>query len=156
MTLPAGVFPIFGLGGPGQSGPTSFGPVVDPVSAAASAIVVGRNLQLPLPEVYPIPDAHIFNLEAHVASPGAQNNIPIPGLSVEIPAATRDQLLSAACRAPSSFNMQPYRLYWVESPAARETVAQLCHGQKPAATASASAPSTRPATSPSTTGDMQI
>ena len=56
---------------------------------------------------------------------------------VEIPAAAREQLLAAACRAPSSFNMQPYRLYWVESPAAREAVAQLCHGQKPAATASA-------------------
>jgi nitroreductase len=33
--------------------------------------------------------------------------------------------------------MQPYRLYWVESPAQRGAVAKLCHGQNPAQTASA-------------------
>jgi nitroreductase len=56
---------------------------------------------------------------------------------VEIPAATRDLLLQSARQAPSSFNMQPYRLYWVESPAQRAVVAELCLGQKPAQTASA-------------------
>lgn len=56
---------------------------------------------------------------------------------VAIPAMAREQMLDAARHAPSSFNMQPYRLYWVESAAGRQTVAQLCMGQKPAATASA-------------------
>lgn len=55
----------------------------------------------------------------------------------EIPASTRDLLLQSARQAPSSFNMQPYRLYWVESPAQREAVARLCLGQKAAQTASA-------------------
>ena len=56
---------------------------------------------------------------------------------VEIPAATRDGLLQAARHAPSSLNMQPYRLYWVESPAQRNEVARLCFSQGPAQTASA-------------------
>jgi len=56
---------------------------------------------------------------------------------VEIPVSTRDLLLEAARQAPSSFNMQPYRLYWVESPQQREAVAALCMGQNPAQTASA-------------------
>ena len=56
---------------------------------------------------------------------------------VEISAATRELLLRSARQAPSSFNMQPYRLYWVESPAQREAVAELCMGQKAAKTASA-------------------
>jgi nitroreductase len=57
--------------------------------------------------------------------------------TVEIPAATRDLLLASARQAPSSFNSQPYRLYWVESPAQRDAVAKLCLGQNPAQTASA-------------------
>jgi nitroreductase len=57
--------------------------------------------------------------------------------SVEIPEDVRDQILDAARVAPSSFNSQPYKLYWVESPARRRTVAQLCMGQRPAETASA-------------------
>lgn len=56
---------------------------------------------------------------------------------VEISASTRDLLLQSARQAPSSFNMQPYRLYWVESPVQREAVAELCMGQNPARTASA-------------------
>ena len=56
---------------------------------------------------------------------------------VQIPAATRDLLLRSARQAPSSFNMQPYRLYWVESPVQRDAVAELCMSQKPAQTASA-------------------
>lgn len=55
---------------------------------------------------------------------------------VEIPAEVREQLLNAVRAAPSSFNMQPYRLYWVESEAQRATVARLCLGQSPAQTAS--------------------
>ena len=57
--------------------------------------------------------------------------------AVQIPATTRDLLLQSARQAPSSFNMQPYRLYWVESPAQREAVARLCMSQNPARTASA-------------------
>jgi nitroreductase len=56
---------------------------------------------------------------------------------VDIPAAIREQILNAARHAPSSFNMQPYRLYWVQTPAKREAVAKLCLGQSPAVTASA-------------------
>jgi nitroreductase len=56
---------------------------------------------------------------------------------VEISEPVRDQILDAARLAPSSFNMQPYRFYWVESPPARSIAARLCLGQKPAETASA-------------------
>src|SRR5271156_535887 len=57
--------------------------------------------------------------------------------AVEIPAEVRETILDAARRAPSSFNMQPYRFYWVETEERRREVARLCMGQKPAATASA-------------------
>ena len=57
--------------------------------------------------------------------------------AVEIPVEVRETILDAARRAPSSFNMQPYRFYWVETEARRREVARLCMGQKPAATASA-------------------
>lgn len=57
--------------------------------------------------------------------------------AVEIPVSTRDLLLESARYAPSSFNMQPYRLYWVDSPAQRAAVAKLCMSQNAAETASA-------------------
>jgi len=56
---------------------------------------------------------------------------------VEISAGLREQILNAARHAPSSFNMQPYKFYWVESAAQKATVARLCMGQKPAETAPA-------------------
>jgi nitroreductase len=56
---------------------------------------------------------------------------------VEIPQALREQILDAARHAPSSFNSQPYRFFWVESPPRKATAAKLCMGQMPAATASA-------------------
>jgi nitroreductase len=56
---------------------------------------------------------------------------------VEIPQGLREQILDAARHAPSSFNMQPYRFYWVESAQRKATAAKLCLGQMPAATASA-------------------
>ena len=56
---------------------------------------------------------------------------------VDISAETRDQILKAASVAPSSFNCQPYRFYWVQSPEMLKQAARLCFGQKPAATASA-------------------
>jgi nitroreductase len=56
---------------------------------------------------------------------------------IEISQVLREQILNAARHAPSSFNSQPYKFYWVESEAKRATVAKLCLGQKPAETASA-------------------
>jgi nitroreductase len=56
---------------------------------------------------------------------------------VEIPALLREEILDAARSAPSSFNSQPYRFYWVESGTEKESVARLCLSQRPAATASA-------------------
>jgi nitroreductase len=56
---------------------------------------------------------------------------------VQISAGIREQILNAARRAPSSFNSQPYRLYWIETPEERTAVARLCLEQMPAKTASA-------------------
>ena len=56
---------------------------------------------------------------------------------VEISPDTREQILHAARLAPSSFNIQPYRFYWVETPQMKNEAARLCFGQSPAATASA-------------------
>src|ERR1700693_2660861 len=56
---------------------------------------------------------------------------------VEIPHVLREQILDAARHAPSSFNSQPYRFFWVESSSRKATAAKLCLGQMPAATASA-------------------
>jgi nitroreductase len=56
---------------------------------------------------------------------------------VEISRGLREQILDAARYAPSSFNMQPYRFYWVETAIKKSQVAKLCLGQTPAATASA-------------------
>jgi nitroreductase len=56
---------------------------------------------------------------------------------VEISGGLREQILDAARHAPSSFNSQPYRFYWVGSAARKAAVAKLCMGQMPAETASA-------------------
>jgi len=56
---------------------------------------------------------------------------------VEISEGLREQILNAARQAPSSFNSQPYKFYWVGSGARKAAVAKLCLGQKPAETASA-------------------
>jgi nitroreductase len=56
---------------------------------------------------------------------------------VAVPQTLRDQILNAARHAPSSFNTQPYRFFWVESPARKAAAAKLCLGQMPAETASA-------------------
>lgn len=56
---------------------------------------------------------------------------------VEISEGIREQILNAARQAPSSFNTQPYRLYWVGTAEKRAAVAKLCLGQMPAKTASA-------------------
>jgi nitroreductase len=56
---------------------------------------------------------------------------------VEISESVREQILNAARHAPSSFNTQPYRFYWVGAANRRAAVAKLCMGQSPAETASA-------------------
>jgi nitroreductase len=56
---------------------------------------------------------------------------------VEIADDVRAQVLEAARHAPSSFNCQPYKFYWVQSAEKKAAVARLCLGQKPAETASA-------------------
>jgi nitroreductase len=56
---------------------------------------------------------------------------------IGVPVETREQILRAACAAPSSFNSQPYRLIWIETPAKKEKAAELCMGQSAARTASA-------------------
>jgi len=56
---------------------------------------------------------------------------------VAIAQSSRERILDAARHAPSSFNSQPYKLYWVESAAKRAAVAKLCLAQAPAETASA-------------------
>lgn len=56
---------------------------------------------------------------------------------VDISPEIREQILHAARQAPSSFNVQPYRIYWVGSAAKKAAVARLCFRQKPAETASA-------------------
>jgi len=56
---------------------------------------------------------------------------------IEISEGLREQILNAARHAPSSFNLQPYKFYWVGSAAKKAAVAKLCLGQKPAETASA-------------------
>jgi nitroreductase len=56
---------------------------------------------------------------------------------VDISETLREQILDAARHAPSSFNSQPYKFFWVGSEARKVAVAKLCLGQKPAETASA-------------------
>ncbi len=56
---------------------------------------------------------------------------------VEISEGMREQILNAARHAPSSFNAQPYRFYWVETAKEKTVVTKLCLGQMPAQTASA-------------------
>jgi nitroreductase len=56
---------------------------------------------------------------------------------VQISEEMREQILDATRHAPSSFNSQPYRLYWIETAKERAVVARLCMGQMPAETASA-------------------
>lgn len=56
---------------------------------------------------------------------------------VPIAPEVRLQILDAARFAPSSFNVQPYRFIWIESPEIRKQAAHLCMGQSPAETASA-------------------
>jgi nitroreductase len=75
---------------------------------------------------------------------------------VPIPEAVRQQILDAARLAPSSFNMQPYRFYWVESPDMKKAAVKLCMGQMPAETASALVVAVADIGSLRTTADGQV
>jgi len=68
----------------------------------------------------------------HPSTQGCQTLRPDP-----IPPEIRLQILDAARLAPSSFNTQPYRFIWIESPEIRKQAAHLCMSQSPAETASA-------------------
>jgi len=48
---------------------------------------------------------------------------------VEIPPCIREQILDAARHAPSSFNTQPYKLYWVETAASKTAVSMPATSQ---------------------------
>ncbi|MFY9907047.1 MAG: nitroreductase family protein [Terriglobales bacterium] len=75
---------------------------------------------------------------------------------VEISEGLREQILNAARHAPSSFNSQPYKFYWVRSAAKKVAVAKLCLGQTPAETASALVVAVADLESLSTTTQAQL
>ena len=50
---------------------------------------------------------------------------------VEISDEVREQILNAARHAPSSFNSQPYKFYWVGSAEKKAAVAKLCWDRSP-------------------------
>jgi nitroreductase len=75
---------------------------------------------------------------------------------IEISEGVREQILNAARHAPSSFNSQPYKFYWVGSGGKKAAVAKLCLGQKPAETASALVVAVADLGSLSTTAQAQL
>jgi nitroreductase len=75
---------------------------------------------------------------------------------VEIPEGMREQIFNAARHAPSSFNSQPYRFYWVGTAKRKTAVAKLCMGQMPAETASALVVAVADIGSLSTTSQCQL
>lgn len=77
-------FPPWGFGSGGQ-------PVVIPPSSlgqGGTIPVTGSSLQLPLPEVLPIPSAKEFNPLGQKATVGAENNTVITGTVLDIPDST--------------------------------------------------------------------
>ena len=75
---------------------------------------------------------------------------------VEISEEIRDQILRAASQAPSSFNMQPYRFFWIGTAKKKTEAAKLCMGQMPAETASALVVAVADIGSLATTSQSQI
>lgn len=61
FSLPVG--PPWGIGKGGH-------PPVGVPSSGEDPIMAGLNLQIPLPQVFPIPDAKEFNVEGHIAGTG--------------------------------------------------------------------------------------
>ena len=83
MSAPIPVSPIFGLGN-GRGG--GAGGIVYPPDVEQHLENVGRTLSIPLPEVFPIPDARVFNAECQQASAIAQTFVLGFTPAVEIPA----------------------------------------------------------------------
>ena len=81
MTAPLPIAPPYGFAG--HSG----GGVVLPPNVVADrgGVMMTLALDLPLPEVFPIPDAKEFNVLGSIASAGVQNNIIITGSTFSIP-----------------------------------------------------------------------
>lgn len=85
MTAPLPVSNPFGFGGSRGT------PVIVPPSSVGGppAPMMGWALQLPLPEVYPLPEATSFNPLGSKATAAIETNIAIPGASVVIPSGMR-------------------------------------------------------------------
>lgn len=77
MTLP--IAPPFSMGKGG------FPPFASPAGTIGGGAVATRTLDLPLPELVPIPSAQEFSPEGHVDTAGIQSNITIPGITVNVP-----------------------------------------------------------------------
>jgi hypothetical protein len=80
MPAPEQWGPLWGIGGAGQLNYASALPVSPDVSAAASVngAGVGRDLSLPLPEVFPLPDAQLFNSELQQTTNAPQTLFSLP------------------------------------------------------------------------------
>jgi len=77
-----------GVGNPSWGMGQGGSPVINPPSslgAGGQPQVNSLTLQIPLPEVVPIPDAHGFNPAGHVAAAGVTIGTPIPGATVNVP-----------------------------------------------------------------------
>lgn len=87
MTAPHPVGPTWGFGRTIPGG--GAGAVISPPNLApADAPAIIRALDIPLPEVFPIPDAKEFNPLGSNPSPGVEANVTIPGATFAIPTAT--------------------------------------------------------------------
>lgn len=83
MSAPNVIAPQVGFTGQGAASvvvpPNLRGP------GGGAPATLSRMLDIPLPDLFPIPDAHEFNIEADVSSVAVENNITITGLTVDIP-----------------------------------------------------------------------
>lgn len=76
------VYPPFGFGSGGM--PVTVPPSFGGPNGSAPA-VNAYTVSLPLPEIVPIPDAHEFNIEGHVATAAVINNANITGATFTVP-----------------------------------------------------------------------
>lgn len=84
MTLPAGatsISPPFGFGA-GRGGAA----VPSPIYGSRGEQQIARSLEIYLPDVLPIPEAQLFNVQGNVDSPGAETDVLIPNVTVQLPA----------------------------------------------------------------------
>lgn len=83
-SIPFPIGPVWDVGAGGSSGGGAS--LVYPPDVADSVQQVGRQLEVPLPEVFPIPDATIFNAECQQASNAAGSFVLSFTPDVTIPA----------------------------------------------------------------------